>query len=266
MLKETLTYQNSTINYLSFGEGSHLLIAFHGFADRANLFTVLAPALGNRFTVVAFDLPYHGDTLWEKQLFTKYDLINIVEQFCLRYQAHRLSFMGFSFGGRIALSLLEHFQERLDYLFLIAPDGFDTKWMFNMETTPRFFRRFIFWILEKPAWLMKLVELLFKGRIISRFIRDFIINHVNTKERRDRIFCVWLSIDAFKVRKKKTFQLMNSGSYPVFLFFGTRDEVIPVNVGKGIVEKVPKAQLFEIEEGHRLVDEKLTALLKKLIL
>ncbi len=62
------------IHTYRFGAGPELLIAIHGFSDRARMFTVLEPALAGKYTVVAIDLPFHGQTEWQKNTFCKLTL------------------------------------------------------------------------------------------------------------------------------------------------------------------------------------------------
>ena len=50
------------VHILCFGTGPELLIALHGFGDRARMFAVLEPALADRYRVVAVDWPFHGQT------------------------------------------------------------------------------------------------------------------------------------------------------------------------------------------------------------
>ena len=59
-----IVYRNTAIHYLSMGSGKQILIALHGYGDNAALYKVLLPSLGNRYTIYAIDLPYHGRTRW----------------------------------------------------------------------------------------------------------------------------------------------------------------------------------------------------------
>ncbi|MEZ4985266.1 MAG: hypothetical protein R2795_09555 [Saprospiraceae bacterium] len=57
------------------GRGPALLIALHGFALPADEFATWVPLLGNRYTICAPDLPFHGQTVWRKPFFTPTDML-----------------------------------------------------------------------------------------------------------------------------------------------------------------------------------------------
>ncbi|MBL7798722.1 MAG: hypothetical protein JNJ90_19650, partial [Saprospiraceae bacterium] len=78
-----LELNGANIHCLRFGEGPQLLVALHGFGDRARLFAILEEALSERYTVVAIDLPFHGQTEWPNRTFSKADLLAVVRQIML---------------------------------------------------------------------------------------------------------------------------------------------------------------------------------------
>lgn len=75
---------------------------------------------GNQFTFYSIDLPFHGQTEWKGGLtFDIADLRQIVEEILdqnsLRLQPlnGKPTLLGFSLGGRMALSLYEAIPEKL---------------------------------------------------------------------------------------------------------------------------------------------------------
>jgi len=265
IIKDYLSFRNSKVHYVSFGEGEELLICFHGFGDRANMFTALRPSLSSRFKVYAIDLPFHGQTEWTQDRFHKQDIITLIQLILKKESKQKFSLMGFSYGGRVVQSLLKDFEGQLNNIFLLAPDGIKTKWMFNTYLVPQWFRYVIRRALKNPEWLIKTLGGLRKVGLISKFVHDFGVNHIITKDRRDRIFCFWLSLNDFKLQKKKVKQQLKEMKIPIYLFFGKRDEVIPVSAGKWLADGLPNAQLFLLEEGHLLVDRELDGLLNRLL-
>jgi len=73
-----IDHPKGKVHALRFGKGPGLLIALHGFGDRARMFAVLAEALSAEYTTIAIDLPFHGQTEWREKTFTKADLLEIV--------------------------------------------------------------------------------------------------------------------------------------------------------------------------------------------
>ena len=46
--------------YEKFGSGKEILLAFHGFGNHSSDFRILERSLGKKYTIISFNLPYHG--------------------------------------------------------------------------------------------------------------------------------------------------------------------------------------------------------------
>ncbi|HET9432019.1 MAG TPA: alpha/beta hydrolase, partial [Chitinophagaceae bacterium] len=99
-----LQYRQSRISYYCFGKGSKTAFCFHGYGENATTFNFLEKDAGDQFTFYSIDLPFHGKTEWkQEQPFSSIDLQDIISQ--IRGQGSGpVTLMGFSLGGRMALS------------------------------------------------------------------------------------------------------------------------------------------------------------------
>lgn len=149
-----LPYPAGQIHALRFGSGPELLIALHGFGDRAKMFAPLGAALSEQYTLVALDLPFHGLTEWTKMTFGKEDLLNIVHQVAQNEGKDRFSMMAFSFGARLAQAMLPELAQHLNHLYLLSPDGVKTKYMAAAERTPLRIRHLLYHVLKKNSWFV----------------------------------------------------------------------------------------------------------------
>ena len=253
------------MHYLKFGQGSRAMVTLHGFGDRAALFLPLAESLGATYTVYALDLPYHGATVWPDERFTLTDLEAVVEQLAAQESFSCLSLLGYSFGGRLALHLVTRLSNRLDRLVLVAPDGLETKWMFNPVLLPVWFRKRLYKLLQRPETMQKLLERLHRLGLLSRFSRDFALNHIKTAERRDRIFRTWWSLDFFALPPETLKSAIARAGIRVDMIYGTRDEVIPVSGGWRLKEGLNHVNIHLEEEGHLLIQPSLNQLLQAIL-
>jgi pimeloyl-ACP methyl ester carboxylesterase len=256
-----LNYKNSKVHYTRFGEGSQLLIALHGFADQGALFCALEQSLSSYYTVYSIDLPFHGKTKWSASHFDQKDLSGIIEVIRQKEAKERINFMGYSMGGRLVQKLLFEWIPVVDKVYLIAPDGLNTKWMFNVNMMPLPLRHMIHWLLKNPNWMIWLIRKSYRWKLISKFIHDFAFYHISTKEKRDRIFNTWYSLGQFRLNLYKVKKLLLKYPIPVTMFFGKRDEVIPPDSGKLLSDGLNNVEIHLIDEGHLLIDEKLNKLL-----
>lgn len=265
MKQKYLKFKESTVSYLEFGQGTRLMIALHGFGDRATLFEALIPSLGLKYTVLALDLPYHGKTVWKAPTFDREDLNQLFIKLLDLYEQDHFSLLGYSLGGRLSQVLLPYFVDRLDHLYLVAPDGIRTKWMFNVTLMPKWFRQIVKRLVDRPDWVFRLLRVLHQKKLITKFVHDFAYNHLKTPERRQRIFCTWISITYFANRPAKIKKLLASSALSTDLFFGKRDEVIPLSGGKWLSKGLSNVRLHVLNEGHLLIDQELNDLLDNLL-
>src|SRR6218665_602262 len=99
--------QNLALHYKKEGNGSKILVAFHGYGNDCSLFDILIPYLKDDYTILSFDLPFHGQSIWPKTVaFTQQHLNILTEQILELCQVKKISLLGYSLGGRICMNIL----------------------------------------------------------------------------------------------------------------------------------------------------------------
>jgi pimeloyl-ACP methyl ester carboxylesterase len=260
-----IEHRGGRIHCLQFSAGERLLVALHGFGDRARLFSVLAKALGGHYTVVAFDLPFHGQTEWPHETFDKADLLAIIGQIRERSGCERLSLMGFSFGARLALALLPELLPRLERLFLLAPDGIRTQGMGLAGCIPLWLRRWLARMVEPPAMVLRFVAWGRQLRILPPLVAQFLRFNLARPERRRRVFGCWLALEAFPLRRRDLRAIWKQSGLPVDIFVGTQDDVVHRKTLRHLAHGLPNVRVFQLQGGHRIVSEALAEHLGRLL-
>src|SRR6218665_4013843 len=149
-----LKYKDNEIHCLRMGEGSKLLIAFHGFGNEAQLFIPLASALATEYTTVSIDLPGHGLTRWQDPYFGKKDLMAIIQGIKNDFAVEKFSLLGFSLGGRICLNIAEQQPNGIVRLVLLAPDGLEKNFWYHVATRNVFGKMIFRKMMKQPEqWL-----------------------------------------------------------------------------------------------------------------
>ena len=125
-----LPFRGSRVHCLRFGQGPRLAICFHGYGETADSFVFLERSAGHLYTFYALDLPYHGQTDWLDPAITPKELKELIEGLVYSTSTSLnpsspplISLIGFSLGGRVALSLYQTMPEQIKKLVLLAPDG-----------------------------------------------------------------------------------------------------------------------------------------------
>lgn len=255
-------YAGSDFHYIVIGSGKEVMLAFHGFSEAGSSFLPLEPSLTLRYTVYAFDLPWHGKTQWrEGRIFTPADLQSLTEGFLASIGASQFAVLGFSMGGKCALYITDHLAPRLTALWLLASDGIRTNRIYNVAVYPGWGRQLFRTTIAHPGWFFGMVKLATRLKLITPWLQKFTNNHMATREKRQRLYDTWISMAGFNPDIETVKQRINAHHIPVFLFFGKRDEVIPASVGAYFAEGLHHAHLTILERGHYFIDDRINPFL-----
>ncbi len=258
-------YKNSQIEYREVGEGSKLMVIFHGFSDKASLFDVILPTIGEKYHAWAVSLPYHGKTKWHEGKFYKEDLYFLIDKIRQLSGKQRITLMGYSMGGKIVLNMLQKYASDVDEIILLAPDGIKTHKLYDIHGLPLVYIQFFKFLMKRPKLFFKTAKYFYKRNILTKFLYDFTKNHFSTPEQRQRFFMISDSIRAFKPNLLSVKQLLNKYNIPVYLFLGVRDEVILPESAEELSHELNDCKVIWLDKGHLLIDEDLKEPIKQVL-
>ncbi len=248
-----------TFPYRVYGNGPKALLAFHGFGRSGEDFAGFGRSLGDRFTMYAFDLPYHGKgAVMETTtypVFTKTEMMSLFTLFLDEKSIDRFSLMGYSLGGKIALGALEVFGRRVEAIYLLAPDGLKVNPFYFLGTRTWLGRLLFERMIKHPERLFALGDYLEKRKWMQAKINYFMSYHMNTEWKRKRVFDVWMVFRKFIPGLRTIASLINKHNITILLFFGRYDGVIPPRLAKKIVPRLKKKDVVTVLEcGHRVME------------
>ncbi|MEM9821737.1 MAG: alpha/beta fold hydrolase [Bacteroidota bacterium] len=259
-----LAYQEQQIHYCTWGNGSQLLIAIPGYADRAVNYGFLEKSMGQRHTIIAIDLPGHGNTQWDKAQFSPEDFIQIIDKLLLTTGQRRFKLMGHSFGGRVVLALVQHFQKQIDFVYLLAPDGLKPWDLKYSRLLPTFFRRLVGTLIGKPAPVLALATWLHRFSLLPTSSYRFLQVYLKTPTQRSRLILFWNSLPAFRIKRPNLHGVWSANDFSIAIIFGKDDQIIAPRLGKKVSEQWPQIDCYLIEGNHFILGETLAAQLKKI--
>lgn len=235
------------------GRGDSLLIAFHGFGDHSTLFERLEPSVSEHRWMMAIDLPFHGKTEWHKSECSREDIRQIVQLLMDKAQKSSCTLLGFSLGGRIALSLWPDMRGKVESLILLAPDGIRTKGLAWPEALPLSLRQLARrWILSSPR-SSRVIRWISRQNWLSEISRRFIQKQLSTPEKLETALNWWVSLASFSVSPAVVRRMTSHDPVPVQIWVGVKDPLILLQDIAAFWQGYPALEIKEIKgKGHRV--------------
>lgn len=259
-----LQYRNSAISYYIYGSGSKNAVCFHGYGEEATAFEFFEKYTGNQYTFYSIDLPFHGKTEWNDDLsFSMNDLQEIVQEIINKEKEQptteikNLTLLGFSLGGRVALSLLQLIPEKIEKLVLLAPDGLKVNFWYWLATQTWIGNKLFKLTMQKPGWFFGLLKLLNKLKMVNASIFKFVNYYIGNPKVRRLLYSRWTTLRKIKPDISIIKKTIVENNTPVRLVYGKHDRIIISSVGekfrKGIEEY---CTISIIPAGHQVLHEK----------
>jgi pimeloyl-ACP methyl ester carboxylesterase len=259
MRSHYIKHKSATIHYRIFGSGSKLLFCFHGYGREGYTFSFLNRYLGNNYTIVAIDFPFHGLTKWDdKEAFKPAELKDMINQIrkALNPPAEKINLLGFSMGGRISLHLTQLFKGEIERLVLIAPDGLKFNFWRWLGSDTWIGNRLLAYIINKPGFALAVLNMVYKLKIIPRGLADFIHFYLDDEEQRVLLYNRWTSMRKFRPNLDKIKSIIKQNGIAVRMMFGNFDRVIPAAGGQAFKQGIESfATVKLIDAGHNLLNE-----------
>ncbi|MBK6936252.1 MAG: alpha/beta hydrolase [Chitinophagaceae bacterium] len=263
MTEHHVSYGQSVLAYKIFGKGPELVLCFHGYGESAIAFSFLEKHAGDRFTFIAFDLPHHGATKWnDKQNFDPEDLEKIVIHLLnipSLFPNHQSSItvLGFSLGGRMALSLYQSMPEKVKKMVLLAPDGLKVNFWYWLATQIWLGNKLFAVTMKHPAWFFTMLKLFNKLKLVNASIFKFVRFYIGDKEARSLLFKRWTSLRHIKPYLPVIKKAIDKNKTATILFYGKHDRIIRSSVGEKFSRGIENNCIVEIiASGHQVLHEK----------
>jgi pimeloyl-ACP methyl ester carboxylesterase len=268
--RRQLLYKTSQISYIRFGSGIKPVFCFHGYGEDAKSFSFLENYAGDQFTFFSIDLPFHGKTEWNDSLnCTTSDLRLIIEGIMRendwqpvtgperQSKDQQLSLIGFSLGGRVALSLYEIIPSQIDKLVLLAPDGLKVNSWYWLATQTWAGNKLFALTMRKPEWFLGFLRLLKKLKLVNTSIFKFVNYYIGDKEVRRLLYARWTTLRKIKPGIKQIKSFIRSNKTPVRLVYGKHDRIILPVRGEKFMKGIEEyCTLSVIHSGHQVLHEK----------
>lgn len=250
------------LEYITFGTGPTPLLAFHGFGRHAKDFAVFEELYGKKYTIYAFNLFHHGESEYpqervEQNTFTKHEFRALFSSLFASNNIDKMAVMGYSLGGKIALMFTEIFPEKVESLWIFAPDGIKKNIWYFIASNTMIGRSIYKYFLENPQLFFSMVNGMHRTKLINDKIKKFAMNNMDEKEKRELVYKVWLTFKDTNPNMNMCIQNIRKFNIPVYQFFGKNDKVIQPKLGDWFSKKIGQEENYHIlQAGHLLLTSK----------
>ncbi|AUD02260.1 alpha/beta fold hydrolase [Spirosoma pollinicola] len=245
------TFSDSRITYQTYGNGPAILLAFHGFGQSKHVFKPLERLLYKQYTIYAIDLFFHGNSHYlGNKLLTKSIWCELIGHFLQAHSIERFSLMGFSLGGRFALTTTECFANRLDQLILIASDGVTRNGWYQLATSTGLGRRLFRYVMRHLSMLTTFGHLLTRLGLLNRTIMRFAEISLGTPAQRALVYRSWTQFRLIRPNLAVIAQSLNDHAVPVRFFMGAYDRIIPGIYILPLTKRLQHHELTVFKTGH----------------
>ena len=254
MRHENIVLNGTNVSYVQAGRGPVVLL-LHGLgASRVTWSCNVEPLAEAGFTVLAVDLPGHGDS--DKPFHLSYDPISgarLLYDFARALGVDRLSLVGSSAGGlMVGLFALEH-PEMTDRLVLVGSGGLGKKlpWFLRFISLPVLGELFY-----QPYFYQKMGA---TKRIFYRpppFVDEVISELQRVRSlpgaRRAALRSIRSSIDYSGLRRQRYIvDRLKESPVPLMTVWGENDIIIPISHAHRLRRELPDSTIHIIPEcGH----------------
>jgi len=253
-----LSFRESTIHYIKHGSGKKTLICFHGYGESASNFNFLSDRLGNEFLLIALDLPFHGETKWVNGSFDEKMLATIINEILLKenLDAKGIHLLGFSLGGRLALSLFEEMPQHVERLVLLAPDGLKLNFWYWLSTQTWLGNKCFKSTMSSPGWFFGMLKVGNRLQLINRSIYKFVEYYIHDAEVRQELYHRWTTMRRCKPSLSKIRKQIKENNVSVRLLYGNHDRIILASPALRFIQDLKNANIAMLDCGHQVLHPK----------
>ena len=252
-----LTLHGHTVSYLEAGSGPVILLV-HGITGRADQWSPVMELLSERFTVVAPDLLGHGRSAKPRGDYSLGAYAAGLRDLVLALGHERVTVVGHSLGGGVAMQFAYQFPERCERLALASSGGLGREVHTALRAAA----------LPGSEVVLPLIShrrLVAAGAAVAGALRGVGIQAgpdlaelargygslADAEARHAFLLTLRAVIDPAGQRVSARDRLYLAEEMPVLIVWGARDRIIPLAHGEGAHEAMP-GSTFEVFEdaGH----------------
>ncbi len=227
------------------GVGEKCVVLLHGYLESMYVWDDFAPLLTPSVRVITVDIPGHGISEVKGEVHTMEMVADVLHEMLKSLEIERVTMVGHSMGGYVALAFCARYPEQLDGLVLLSSTP-------NPDTEAKRENR------RREIALVRAG----KKDALARVAPEAGFAEQNRRRLRsyidDLTECVHITEDdgivallGGMMERADQNEMLRKSAVPQLFILGKKDGYIPVEVAEEIVANHPQAQVAWLEEsGH----------------
>jgi pimeloyl-ACP methyl ester carboxylesterase len=249
-----LTLHGNRVRYLTAGSGPAVVL-IHGITSSADTWQPAMEALAGEHTVIAPDLLGHGASAKPRGDYSLGAYASGIRDLLAALGHDRVTVVGHSLGGGVAMQFAYQFPERTQRLALVSSGGLGREVNLLLRAAALPGAELVLPLLA-PSWLGRAVDGaswaggrlgLQARRDLAEMVRGF-VSLSDASARAAFLHTIRAVIDPGGQRVNGHDRLYLAASLPTLLVWGERDPIIPVSHGRDAHAAMPGSRL-EVFEG-----------------
>lgn len=245
-------YKQTKFCYHKIGRGDKVMLFFHGYGQNGKVFEDNSNQLTQTYTCYLFDLFFHGDSTWGygETVLTKGFWNELISAFLIENKIDRFSLAGFSLGGRFVFATLEAHPDKVERVYLLAPDGVKTNFWYNLATYPVAFRKLFKSMILHPNRFYSIAHFINRLGFVDKGLIRFAETQMRTEEMRSRVYYSWVVYRELQFNMSVVAHLIQKYSIESSLIVGQHDKVITLNNMRKLLRHLPSCKVTILDTGH----------------
>ena len=262
------TNNKTQLHYYTYGNGSEVMLAFHGFGMKGTQFSVLEPAFAERYTIYSFDLFFHGQTkLFDESLgvirrgMSSSEFASYIAEFIKKMGFLKVSLLSYSMGSLMAFSIIENLTQYVEYAFFIAPDGIRPNKLLQFGSRNRIMNRIFYKLVYSHKTVQTILNSLLRYRYIDDSLHRILQGEFGTVETRLTCYQAITYHASLRFNKNMLAAIINRNGIKTYFYFGETDRLFPPSIGLEFTAMLENTSLNILNTGHELVNKDLSELI-----
>ncbi len=264
MTSHFFNHQIVNLHYYRFGEGSKVMLCFHGYGMHGRQFKWLREKFGSEYTFYGFDLFFHEQTELKdnaipniKKGLRKDEFCEIMRAFCLEQSIQHFSVMAYSLGTNYAMVMAESKLFNIEEIFLMAPAFLKIPPVFKVLARNKLANLFFRKVLLSENGVKVMLNFSRGIGVIDSKNHEILKKEMATPSLRFAFYATVTYLRFLVPVRQNLIASLNEQAIKCFFIFGERDHMFPHHIGDEMIAALKFAQKIVLDEDHDLVNANL---------